>query len=105
MGEAFDEILGFVEKNDISLVIISTHGRTGPCVWAMGSIASKALQRSGVPTLLLQGKPAETILQYAEDTSVSLIALATHGFAGVANWIYGSVASKIVMGSSKRSCY
>ena len=62
-----------------------------------------ALKAEGVKvsSALLQGKSAETILQYAEDNSVSVIALATHGFSGVAKWIYGSVASKIVMGSSR----
>lgn len=206
-GNAASEILDFAEKNDIGLIVISTHGRTGPGVWAMGSIANKVVQKSRIPTLLIRstelervvakkdlqkilvpldgsqfaesiipcveglakgrdnevillrviepikpphftiaeegadwqnyekrfmakaekeakrylgkeesvlkdrgvkvssasllGKPAQTILQYAEDNSVSLIALATHGFSGITKWAYGSVASKIIESSSK----
>ena len=197
-GDAATGILDFVEKNDIGLIVISTYGCTGPGVWAMGGTASKVLQKSHTPTLLirsrqletavvekelrkilvlldgshfaehvipyvkgmaekmdsevillrviepirlphigihesehhlrkcesdlttkaerevklylnrkktalknkgvkvssvlLQGKPAEAILQYAEDNHVSMIALATHGFSGVTKWAYGSVA-------------
>ena len=47
------------------------------------------------------GKPTQMILQYAEDNSVSLIALASHGFSGITKWAYGSVASKIIECSSK----
>ena len=47
------------------------------------------------------GKPAETILRYAEENSVSLIALASHGFSGITKWAYGSVAYKIIEGSTK----
>ena len=54
-----------------------------------------------VSAVSLTGEPSNTILQYAEDNSVSLIALATHGFSGITKWAYGSVASKIIEGSSK----
>ncbi len=206
-GNTASEILDFSEKNGIGLIIISTHGRTGPSFWPLGSIANKVLQRSRIPVLLIRsreleavirenelrkilvpldgsqfaegiipyvegladgmndevmllrviepmdytiqstsgpwfdwekyekefmakaereaksylskkenalrnkgvkvssaslvGKPTQTILQYAEDNSVSLIALATHGFSGITEWAYGSVASRIIEGSSK----
>ena len=62
-----------------------------------------ALRNKGVKVVSasLRGKPAQTILQYAEDNSVSLITLATHGFSGITRWVYDSVASKIIEGSSK----
>jgi len=62
-----------------------------------------ALKGKGVKvsSASLVGKPAQTILQYAEDNSISLIALATHGFSSIAKWAYGSVASKIIEGSAK----
>lgn len=57
-----------------------------------------ALRGKGVKvsSVLLRGKPAQTILQYAEDNSVSLVALTTHGFSGIAKWAYGSVAFNVV---------
>jgi nucleotide-binding universal stress UspA family protein len=206
-GNVANEILDFAEKNDINLVIISTHGYGGPSIWPLGSVSNKILQKSRIPILLIRsrepetvlrekelrkilvsldgsqfaegviphveglvegtdneviliriieplqipdvvrhtagfdeekyeeeltaraekeakrylskkesalrtkglnvsstsllGMPAQTILQYAEDNSVSLIALSTHGFSGITKWAYGSVASKIIESSSK----
>jgi nucleotide-binding universal stress UspA family protein len=203
-GEPATSIIDFAGKNDVSLIVISTHGRTGIGHWPLGSIASKVVQRSHIPVFLVrsgqlaiaaadkklqkilvtldgsrfaeaiipyveslakamssevvlarviepvrlphlaayrerekyeqeymaklereakrylsrkksplgargiklnlvlrQGKPAETIIQYAEDKSVNLIALTTHGFSGITKWAYGSVASRIIEGSSK----
>jgi nucleotide-binding universal stress UspA family protein len=62
------------------------------------ALASKGVK---VNSVLLEGKPVETILQYAEDNSVNLIALTTHGFSGITKWAYGSVASRIIEGSPK----
>ena len=206
-GNTANEILDFAEKNDINLIIISTHGHTGPSIWPLGGVTNKILQKSRLPILLISsreleavlrekelrkilvpldgsqlaeaivphvedlvegmgnevilirviepvqipdvvrytagfdeqkyekeltaraereakrylskkesalrnkgvkvsstsllGMPAQTILQYAEDHSVSLIALSTHGFSGITRWAYGSVASKIIESSSK----
>ena len=206
-GNVAHEILDFAEKNDINLIIISTHGHTGPSIWPLGGVTNKILQKSRLPILLISsreletvlrekelrkilvpldgsqfaeaivphvedlvkgmgnevilirviepvqipdvvrytagfdeqkyekeftskaereakrylskkesalrnkgvkvsstsllGMPAQTILQYAEDNSVSLIALSTHGFSGITRWAYGSVASKIIESSSK----
>ncbi len=47
------------------------------------------------------GKAAESILQYAEANSVSLIALSTHGRSGITRWVYGSVAARVIEGSTK----
>jgi nucleotide-binding universal stress UspA family protein len=203
-GYCATEIINFAEKNDIGLIIISTHGRTGITRWALGNIASKVAQKSGIPVLLLRSsqleagltenelwkilvpldgskvaeavipyvedlaermdsevillrvvepirlpslysysdrekhqmelismaeeeaerylskmestlgikgvkissallreRPTESIIQYAEDNSVSLIAIGTHGFSGIAKWAYGSVASRLIEGSPK----
>jgi nucleotide-binding universal stress UspA family protein len=62
------------------------------------ALASKGIK---VNSALLEGKPVETILQYAEDNSINLIALTTHGFSGITKWAYGSVASRVIEGSSK----
>jgi len=42
------------------------------------------------------GEPAEEIIAYAEDTEADLIAMCTHGRAGLARWAYGSVAEKVM---------
>jgi len=62
-----------------------------------------ALREKGVKvtSTVLSGRPAQAILQCAEDRSVGLIALSTHGYSGITRWAYGSVASKIVECSSR----
>ena len=203
-GEPAASIIDFAGKNDVSLIVISSHGRTGIGHWPLGSIANKVVQKSHIPVFLIrsvhlataaadkklqkilvtldgsrfaeaiipyveslakmmdsevvlarviepvrlphvaayrerekyeqeyiaklereagrylnkrkstlrakgvrvisalrQGRPDETIIQYAEDKSVNLIALTTHGFSGITKWAYGSVASRIIEGSSK----
>ena len=203
-GEPAASIIDFAGKNDVNLIVISTHGRTGVSHWPLGSITNKVVQKSHIPVLLvrsshpgkanadkelrkilvaldgshfseaiipyveklakgmgstvtllrviepvklpqlaayrerekfekeymaklereaeryldkkkaaltgkgiktnaamLEGKPDETIFQYAEDKSANLIALTTHGFSGITKWAYGSVASRIIEGSPK----
>ena len=65
-GNTANEILDFSEKNDIGLIIISTHGRTGPSVWPLGSIANKVLQRSHIPVLLIRSRELEAVVREKE---------------------------------------
>ena len=62
-----------------------------------------ALEAKGlkVSAAWLSGKPAQAILEYAADRSAGLMALSTHGFSGIARWAYGSVASRVIEGSSR----
>src|SRR5581483_1874513 len=45
-------LVAFVDRNDIGLVVMATHGRSGVQRLVLGSVAD-ALLRSGTPTLLL----------------------------------------------------
>jgi nucleotide-binding universal stress UspA family protein len=42
------------------------------------------------------GHPAEEILSYAEENSIDLILMATHGRSGVRRWVLGSIADKVL---------
>jgi nucleotide-binding universal stress UspA family protein len=42
------------------------------------------------------GKPAETILDYASKDKVDIIIISTHGRSGVSRWAFGSVTDKVV---------
>lgn len=53
-GKPADEIISYAEKNDVGLIIITSHGRSGIMSWATGSIASKLLQGAAVPLLLVR---------------------------------------------------
>ena len=52
-----------------------------------------------IKTEVLDGPVAETILKYAEEHNVDLIAMSSHGRSGVGRWFYGSVAEKVLHGA------
>ena len=47
-----------------------------------------------------KGKPAEVIIEKAAANKDTLIAMATHGRSGLNRWLLGSVAEKVLRGSS-----
>jgi nucleotide-binding universal stress UspA family protein len=49
-----------------------------------------------VEAVLLNGQVSATILDYAAQNGVDLIAMSTHGRSGFSRWVMGSVADKIV---------
>lgn len=63
----------------------------------LGSIASRygkgATNNQGV---VLMGKVAENIADYANKNKVDLIVIATHGRSGISRWVWGSTADKIL---------
>jgi len=205
-GYPAEEILRYAAENSIDFILMSTHGRTGIKLWAMGSVADKVLRasrvpiwliRAGVPpeiisdklptrrmivlldgselaesvlphveTLakqrgadlvdiillgvcepmpvaayyyatvpidwedyivrckredeqyltniekrlksaglkahseLLMGKPADAIIDYVSKNPINLIVMSTHGRSGLSRWVYGSVAEKVLHGTS-----
>jgi nucleotide-binding universal stress UspA family protein len=48
---------------------------------------------------VLTGDPADKIVEYAEAQGASLIAMSTHGRTGLARWVLGSVADKVLHGA------
>ena len=48
----------------------------------------------------LMGAPADTILDFAQEQHVDLIAMSSHGRSGISRWIYGSVAEKVMRGAT-----
>ncbi len=52
-GEPAQNILDYAEKNSVDLIIMTTHGRSGPARWAMGSVAERVTQHSSVPVLII----------------------------------------------------
>lgn len=47
------------------------------------------------------GKPAETILDFAQRHNVNRIVIATHGRTGLGRWVYGSVADKVLRAADR----
>ena len=48
---------------------------------------------------LASGYPAEEILRYADENSIDLILMATHGRSGLKRWAIGSVVDKVLRAS------
>ncbi len=55
-SEVAEEILKFAADNQVDLIIMSTHGRSGATRWAFGSIADRVIRHSTVPVLIVLPK-------------------------------------------------
>ena len=55
--EPAEEILQAAEEEGVGLVAISTHGRRGPTLWALGSVTEKVLRSATVPLLVVRHPP------------------------------------------------
>ena len=185
-GSAATTILEVARKEGVSLIAMSTHGRTGLPRWAFGSIAEKVIRASPQPVLVVRsfpkdgrtgeipfrnilvpvdgreaslsvlpavldlarpvdahvtllcvhepsafegrwdspdapvaaarqvltdacipmtteirhGDPASEILKAADERSIDLVAMSTHGRSGPSRWVLGSVTEKVLRGSA-----
>ena len=53
-GVAHREILEYAEANDIDLMVVGTHGRTGIGRYLLGSVTEKIVRLSDVPVLTVR---------------------------------------------------
>jgi nucleotide-binding universal stress UspA family protein len=60
--------------------------------------AAERLIKQGISTRgeVVEGRAAESILDYAEKNKVDLILISTHGRSGISRWTFGSVADRVV---------
>ena len=58
-GDPVEEILDHVAWNQIDLIAMATHGRTGLTRVVMGSVAERVLRRTPVAMLLMRATPPE----------------------------------------------
>ncbi len=49
-------ILDYAIKNQVDLIMMSTHGRSGPSRWALGSVADRVIRHSPIPVLIVSPK-------------------------------------------------
>ncbi len=64
--------------------------------------AEKMMTASGIKAKnhVLEGKAAETIVDYAVQNDIDLIIMATHDRSGFSRWALGSVAEKVIRSSN-----
>jgi nucleotide-binding universal stress UspA family protein len=56
IGPVAQSIMEYAEANEIDLIAMCTHGRTGLARWALGSVADRVLRAGGVPILLVRAR-------------------------------------------------
>jgi len=62
VGYPAEEILKYVDENDIDLVMMSTHGSSGVKAWDLGDVANKVVHASKVPVWLVPTELREEII-------------------------------------------
>jgi len=75
VGEPAQEIIDYAEENNISLITMTTHARSGIMPWTMGSIANKVLQRISMSVLLIRAKTPDLKVSKGSMFNKILIAL------------------------------
>ncbi len=55
LGDPATEIVDYASQNGIDLIIMASHGRSGPSRWAYGSVADKVFRSTCVPIMLVRG--------------------------------------------------
>lgn len=60
IGDPAQQIVRLAEKTEGSLVVMSTHGRSGLARWAVGSVTEKVVRHSGRPVLVVRAPEMST---------------------------------------------
>ncbi|HEX9897075.1 MAG TPA: universal stress protein [Dehalococcoidales bacterium] len=53
-GNVLESLTEFIEKNQVDLIIIATHGRSGISRWVWGSVADRILRSAKVPVMMVR---------------------------------------------------
>ena len=59
LGKPAETIADYAIHNEIDLIVIATHGRSGVGRWVMGSVADRVLRSACVPVLMV--RPPECV--------------------------------------------
>jgi nucleotide-binding universal stress UspA family protein len=54
LGKPADEIVIYAKHPGCDIIVMSSHGRSGPSRWAYGSVADKVFRGSSVPVLMIR---------------------------------------------------
>ena len=77
VGKPAKQILDYVEENDIDLIIISSHGRSGLTPRSLGSTVNKLLHRASVPLIIVRAE--EILLESAKSELLKRILIPLDG--------------------------
>lgn len=60
VGLPAETIIDYAEAHNVSLIVMSTHGRTGLSRWVYGSVADKVLRAAPCPVFLVRASLADS---------------------------------------------
>jgi nucleotide-binding universal stress UspA family protein len=83
-GKPHQEILRYADENDVDLVVMGTHGRTGLDRYLIGSVAERIVRTADVPVLTVSMEDAEVVKTADEALEIAREALEKKGHADVA---------------------
>jgi nucleotide-binding universal stress UspA family protein len=67
----------------------------------VGEVADRMKERiRRVTPVVVSGKPADEIINYADKNKVGLIIMTSHGRTGIMSWATGSIASKLLQAAN-----
>ncbi|MFC1967118.1 universal stress protein [Chloroflexota bacterium] len=63
----------------------------------------RLLREDGITAehVIKEGSAADEIIKLADELSVNMVAMSTHGRSGISRWMLGSVAQKVLLGGNK----
>jgi hypothetical protein len=64
VGEAAEKIIDYAVADNIDMIVMSTHGRTGVARRRYGSVAAKVLVAARCPVLLVRSQLAESFTEH-----------------------------------------
>ena len=62
-GNPANEIIDFAEKNDIDLIVMGTHGKTGTQRFLIGSVSENVVRHSEKAVLVARGESADLLFK------------------------------------------
>lgn len=85
-GRPAEAILEYTDEQDVDLVVMGTHGRTGVQRYVMGSVTERVVSLAEVPVLTVRGRDGERVTDYDEiliptDGSEAAATAIEHGLA------------------------
>ncbi|HEY41247.1 MAG TPA: universal stress protein [Dehalococcoidia bacterium] len=54
LGNVVDQLVDYIDKNGVDLIVIATHGRSGVSRLFLGSVADRLLRHAPVPVLMVR---------------------------------------------------
>ena len=54
IGNPADKITKFAEEGNFEIIVMASHGRSGPSRWALGSVTDKVFRGACIPVLLVR---------------------------------------------------